>query len=97
MAIFNKQFEHRGYKFITTVELNTTSDRRLIGKFRHTVKTNCLGSNNYYETADLVSPLELKFRIESQQQTAMEYVDTLLQKTESFEEMLLDSLGFTQD
>lgn len=93
MSKFNKQFEHKDYKFNISVELNTKAERTLNGKVWHTVITNCLGSNNYYIKDEVLS-VELENCINKHKEDAINYIDKLTYKPKSFEEMLLSNMGF---
>ena len=94
MAQLNKQFEYKGYQFNTSVELNTRAERRPNGKVWHTIITNCLGGNNYYQKED-VETFHLEECIGKHYQSVIDYIDKLTYKSQSFEEQLLSGLGFS--
>lgn len=94
MKKFNKQFEHKDYKFNTSVELNTRAERKLNGKVWHTIITNCLGGNNYY-VKDEIETYQIEEYVEKHKQDAIDYIDKLTYKEKSFEETILSNLGFS--
>jgi len=94
MAKFNKQFKYKGYDFNMSVELNTRKPTKLSVRNWHTVITNCMNGNNYYEKVE-VETYQLEECIETQEQLAINYIDKLTYKPQSFEEMILDKLGFS--
>lgn len=94
MKKYNKQFVHKGYTFNISVELNTSVEKRINGRVWHTVITNCLGGNNYYERVEVES-LELEVTIDRHQQLAIDYIDKITYKPQTVEEMLLSKMGFS--
>ncbi len=94
MTKFNKQFEHKSYRFNTSIELNTRAERRPGGKVWHTIITNCLSGNNYYQKEE-IETFQIEEYVEKHKQTAIDYVDKLTYKPQSFEEILLSNLGFS--
>ena len=94
MAEFNKTFKYKGYEFITSVQLNTRVERRIDGKKWHTIITNCTGANNFY-TKDEIETLQIEGYVEKHKQFAIDYVDKLTCKEQSYEERLLSLLGFS--
>lgn len=94
MSKFNKQFEHKGYKFNTSVELNTKAEKKRYGKVWHTIITNCMGSNNHYQK-DEIETYQIEEFVEKHKQTAIDCIDKLTYKPQTFEEQLLSSLGFS--
>ncbi len=90
----NKEFEYKGYKFNTSVELNTRAERKPNGKVWHTIITNCMGANNYYQKEEIETP-QIEESVEKHKQNAFDYIDKLTYKKQSFEEMLLSNLGFS--
>ena len=94
MSKLNKQFEYKGYRFNTSVELNTRAERRPNGKVWHTIITNCMGGNNYYQKEE-IETFQITGVVAKHQQNAMEYIDKLTKENQSFEEELLSRLGFS--
>lgn len=94
MAQFNKEFYYRGYRFNTSVELNTTAERRPNGKVWHTVVTNCMDGGNFYRKEDVVTDA-LEGVIELHRTKCREYIDKLNCNPKTKEELLLTSLGFS--
>lgn len=94
MSKFNKQFEHKGYKFNTSVELNTKIEKKRNGKSWHTIITNCMSGNNHYQK-DEIETFQIEEYVEKHKQTAIDYIDRLTYNPQSVEEMLLTSLGFS--
>jgi hypothetical protein len=94
MSKLNKEFEYNGYKFNTSVELNTKTERRMNGKRWHTIITNCMGSNNYYQK-DEIETFQIEEYVEKHKQLAINYIDKLTYQPRSFEEKLLLGLGFS--
>lgn len=95
MSKFNKEFEYKGYKFNTSVELNTKVEKRINGKKWHTIITNCLGANNFY-TRDEIETFQIEEYVKLHYEMVTTYVDRLTYKPNSFEEQLLTSLGFSK-
>ena len=93
MSKLNKEFEYKGYKFNTSVELNTRAERKINGKVWYTIITNCMDGNNYYQKEE-VETFQIEEVVEKHKQNAIDYIDKLTYKKKSFEEMLLSSLGF---
>ncbi|WP_445713455.1 hypothetical protein [Flavobacterium sp.] len=93
MSKLNKEFEYKGYKFNTSVELNTRAERKINGKVWHTIITNCMDGNNYYQKEE-IETFQIEEVVEKHKQNAIDYIDKLTFKEKSFEEMLLSSLGF---
>lgn len=94
MSKLNKQFDYKGYKFNMSVELNTKIEKRLNGKRLHTIITNCMGSNNYYQK-DEIETFQIQEYVEKHKDLAIDYIDKLTYKQKSFEEKLLSGLGFS--
>jgi hypothetical protein len=94
MAKFNKEFEYKDYKFNTSIELNTKIEKRLNGKRFHTIITNCLGGNNYYQK-DEIETFQIEEYVEKHKKSAIDYIDKLTYKPQSLEEQLLSGLGFS--
>lgn len=94
MSKLNKEFDYKGYKFNTSVELNTRMERRMSGRRWHTIITNCIGSNNYYQK-DEIETFQIEEYVEKHKRLAIDYIDKLTYKPQSFEEQLLSSLGFS--
>ena len=93
MSKLNKEFEYKGYKFNTSVELNTRAERNLNGKVWHTIITNCMDGNNYYQKEE-IETFQIEEVVKKHKQNAIDYIDKLTYKKQSFEEMLLTNLGF---
>ncbi len=93
MSKLNKEFEYKGYKFNTSVELNTRAERKINGKVWHTIITNCMDGNNYYQKEE-IETFQIEEVVEKHKQNSIDYIDKLTYKKQSFEEMLLSSLGF---
>ena len=95
MSKLNKEFEYKGYKFNTSVELNTKIEKKIMVKRWHTIITNCMGSNNYYQK-DEIEPYQIEEYVQKHKQSVIEYIDKLTYKPQqSFEEQLLSDLGFS--
>lgn len=94
MSKLNKEFDYKTYKFNTSIELNTKIEKRLNGKRLHTIITNCMGGNNYYHK-DEIETFQIEEYVEKHKQLAIEYIDKLTYKPQSFEEQLLSGLGFS--
>lgn len=90
-----KEFEYKGYKFITSVELRHRVERRIGGTVLHLVTTNCLGGSNFY-TSKLCYSTSLSSVIEDQEKAAREFVDKFKNPEEFYseDEKLLTSIGF---
>ena len=93
MSKLNKEFDYKGYKFNTSIELNTKIEKRIDGKRWHTIITNCMGGNNYYQKED-IETFQIEEAVEKHKQNAIDYIDKLTYEKKSFEEMLLSELGF---
>lgn len=93
MRDLNKQFQYKKYNFNTSVRLNTRAERRIGGKVWHTIITNCMDGNNYYKK-DEIETCQIEEYVKSHEQLAMEYIDKLTYREQSFEETLLEGLGF---
>jgi hypothetical protein len=96
MKKFNKRFEYKGYKFNTSIELNTKAERKLNGKIWHTIITNCMDGNNYYQKEE-IETFQIEEYVEKHNLSAIEYIDKLTFVSETFEERLLSTLGFTKN
>ena len=94
MSKLNKEFDYKTYKFNTSIELNTKVEKRLNGKRWHTIITNCMDGNNYYKK-DEIETFQIEEYVEKHKQLAIEYIDKLTYKPQSFEEQLLSGLGFS--
>ena len=94
MSKLNKEFKYKGYKFNTSVELNTRAERRPNGKVWHTIITNCMGGNNYYQKEE-IETFQIEEYVSKHKQSAIDYIDKLTYKPQSFEEQLLSGLGFS--
>jgi hypothetical protein len=103
MGKVNKQFEYKGYKFNTSVELNTKAEKHIGGRIWHTVITNCLGGNNYYDKEEIVmekslvsdtNQTTLELCIIRQRYKAEEYIDKLTYTPKTEAEELLEQMGF---
>ena len=94
MSKLNKEFDYKGYKFNTSVELNTRAERKPNGKVWHTIITNCMGGNNYYQKEE-IETCQIEEAVGKHKQNAIDYIDKLTYKKQSFEEMLLSGLGFS--
>ena len=95
MSKLNKEFEYKGYKFNTSVELNTKIEKKINGKIWHTIITNCMGSNNYYQK-DEIETYQIEEYVQKHKKLVIEYIDKLTYKPQqSFEEQLLSDLGFS--
>lgn len=91
---FNKEFEYKGYKFNTSIKLNTKIEKKIYGKIWHTITTNCMGSINHYQK-DEIETHEIEEYVEKHKQSAIDYIDKLTYKPQSFEEQILSKLGFS--
>lgn len=89
----NKQFKYKNYNFNTSVELNTMTERRIGGKVWHTIITNCTDGSNYYLKED-IETFEIEEAVKKHEQLATESVDKLTHRNKSFEENLLNGMGF---
>lgn len=94
MRKFNKQFDYKDYKFNTSIELNTKAERTPNGRKWHTIITNCMGGNNFYQK-DLIETFQIQEYVEKHKEAAVEYIDKLTYKPESLEEKIVCSLGFS--
>jgi len=94
MSKINKKFDYKKYKFNTSIELNTKVEKRLNGKRWHTIITNCMDGNNYYNK-DEIETFQIEEYVEKHKQLAIDYIDKLTYKHQSFEEQLLSGLGFS--
>ena len=95
MPKLNKEFEYKSYKFNTSVELNTKIEKKINGKIWHTIITNCMGSNNYYQK-DEIETYQIEEYVQKHKKLVIEYIDKLTYKPQqSFEEQLLSDLGFS--
>ena len=94
MSKLNREFDYKDYKFNTSVELNTKVEKRLNGKRWHTIITNCMDGNNYYKK-DEIETFQIEEYVEKHKQLAIEDIDKLTYKPQSFEEQLLLGLGFS--
>ena len=94
MAKRNKEFEYKGYKFNTSVELNARVERRMDGKSFHKIITNDMGGGNFYITSE-VEDKELKEAISFHENQAKLYVDKKEKKSFSPLEELLSEWGFS--
>lgn len=95
MTKFNKQFEHKSYRFNTSIELNTRAERKPGGKVWHTIITNCTLFNSNYYQKDEIETFQIEEYVEKHRQAAIDYVDKLTYKPQTFEEILLSTLGFS--
>lgn len=94
MAKLNKQFVYKRYNFNTSVELNTKAERSPNGKVWHTIITNCMDGNNFY-LKDEIQTFQIEEYVEMHEQSAINYIDKLTYKEQSFEETILSNLGFS--
>lgn len=94
MSKLNKEFEYKTYKFNISVDLNTKVEKRMNGKKWHTIITNCMGGNNYYQKQE-VETYQLEEAVKEHKQNAIDYIDKLTYKQQSFEEQILSGLGFS--
>jgi hypothetical protein len=53
-----------------------------------------MGGNNYYQKED-IETYKIEEAVEKHKQNAIDYIDKLTYKKQSFEEMLLSNLGFS--
>lgn len=97
MSKFHKQFEHKGYKFNTSVELNTKVENgKDVWRSRHTVITDSMNGNNHSQR-DEVTATELEYCIERQKNSAIAYIDRLTSEKQTLEEIMLSKMGFKKD
>lgn len=89
----NKVHEYRGFKFNIKVELNHTVERRPDGLRQHKITLNDMGPTNYYETY-LCETDNLLDDINGMINNAEVWADDLIDERKSFEEKLLESMGF---
>lgn len=94
MSKMNKEFEYKGYKFNTSVELNSRVERRIDGKKFHKIITNDMGGGNFYITSE-VEDEEFKEAISHHENQAKIYVDKREKKNLSPLEELLTEWGFS--
>ena len=94
MSKLNKEFDYKDYKFNTSVELNTSAERKPNGKVWHTIITNCMGGNNYYQKEE-IETYQIEECVANHKKSAIDYIDKLTYKKQSFEEILLSELGFS--
>ena len=92
MHTANKQFEYRGFKFNIKVELNTRVEKRIDGDRWHTVTTNFMDVDNYYQKEEVLDKF-LEMQIGDSERYAKEYVNKKLDG-ESPIDKRLSSLGF---
>ena len=88
----NKVFEHRGYKFNTSVTFCTRKERRINGDVWHTVITNDMGHGSYYKKEEVVDNLLEAFVTESER-LARVYIDDRIDGSKNKDNRLAD-LGF---
>jgi hypothetical protein len=93
MALMKKEFEHKGFKLKTSVELNIPhiSFRTERVGF-HKITTICERCN-FYKTAH-VDTSSIEEYVNMHQQHAIEYIDEYVKEPESAEVLLLLKLGF---
>jgi len=94
MSKMNKEFEYKGYKFNTSVELNARVEKRMDGKKFHKIITNDMGGGNFYIESE-VEDEELKEVISSHETQSKLYVDNREKKNLSPLEELLSECGFS--
>lgn len=89
----NKEFEYKGYKFNIKVELDTKVERRINGSRWHTVTTNCMDYDNYYDKMEIKDEF-LETCVKNMEKKAKEYVDLKDYRGESHYENRLLAMGF---
>ncbi len=94
MSKLNKEFYYKGYRFNTSIELNTKVERILDGKVWHTIITNCMDGNNYYQK-EVIETSQIEEYVQKHNKSAEEYIDKLTYTQQSYEEQLLYKLGFS--
>lgn len=97
MSKFHKQFEYKGYKFNTSVELNTKVENgKDIWLSRHTVITDSMNGNNHSQRDEVVTA-KLEDCIKRHQEGAIAYIDKLTYTKQTEEEIMLSKMGFKKD
>ena len=89
----NKEFEYKGYRFNTSVELNFKVEKRINGKRFHMIITNDMGMGSSYISHE-VEDDELKEAVSHHENEAKMYVDKREKKNLTPLQELLSSLGF---
>lgn len=89
----NKTHEYLGYIFNIKVELNHRIEKRLNGKREHLITLNDMGVSNYYQT-HYAETHNLEEIIELMIISAEEWVEKQINGNKSYEEILLEGLGF---
>ena len=90
---YNKEFEYRGYQMNIKIEKDTKIEKRIDGNRWHTVTTNCMGHDNYYQK-DEVLDNALEVYLFNAENKAKEYIDKKLDNTTDDFTKRLNSLGF---
>ena len=90
--IMNKQFGYRSYNFNIKVEFNTRVEKRIDGDRWHTVTTNCMDYDNYYEKEEVKDKF-LEIVVADAERYAKEYVNNKLDGIKPHNERLSE-LGF---
>ena len=95
MKTLNKEFSYRGFVFNIKVELHAENERRIGGKTKHRVTSNCMGANNYYRISTC-EDYELIDTIETETRLIYKYVDGILDNEEDVSPIVkeLTDLGF---
>ena len=94
MSKMSKEFEYKGYKFNTSVELNARVERRMDGKKFHKIITNDMGMGSFYISSE-VEDDELKEAVSHHENEAKMYVDKREKKNLTPLQELLSSCGFS--
>lgn len=89
----NKVHEYRGFKFNIKVELDHTVEKRYDGLRQHKITLNDMGPTNYYKT-HLCETDDLLDHINGMINDAEVWVDNRIDESKSFEQRLLESMGF---
>lgn len=90
---YNKEFEYRGYQMNIKIEKDTKIEKRIDGNRWHTITTNCMGYDNYYQK-DEVLDNALEVYLFNAENKAKEYIDKKLDNTTDDFTKRLNSLGF---
>ena len=90
---YNKEFEYRGYQMNIKIEKDTKIEKRIDGNRWHTVTTNCMAHDNYYQK-DEVLDNALEVYLFNAENKAKEYIDKKFDNTTDDFTKRLNSLGF---
>jgi len=92
MALMEKEFEYKGFKLKTSVDLNASAEIKPNGRSIHIISTDCRMCN-FYKT-EYIATESIEECVNQHQKLAIEHIDEYVKVPKSAEELLLLKLGF---